>query len=72
MGEPLRQILNGRVRDEQLNIEDFAHLRQAQVILEDWRIEYNTYLPSTLGPERGLPRPARQTWTQQHQLKLPQ
>ena len=28
-----------------LNTEDFADLLEAQVVLEDWRTEYNTYRP---------------------------
>jgi len=68
---PFVESFNGRVRDELLNVEDFADLRQAQVIVEDWRIEYNTYRPhSALS---GLtPAQYAKTWTQQHQPKLPQ
>ena len=68
---PFVESFNGRVRDELLNVEDFADLRQAQIIVEDWRIEYNTYRPhSALG---GLtPAQFAKTWTQQHQPKLPQ
>jgi len=60
-----------RLRDELLNVEEFADLRQAQVIVEDWRIEYNTYRPhSALG---GLtPDQYAKTWAQQHQPTLPQ
>jgi hypothetical protein len=32
-----------------LNVEDFATLLEAQVVVEDWRSEYNTYCHSSLG-----------------------
>ena len=38
------------MRDDLLNVEEFGSLAEAQVITEDWRIEYNTYRPhSALG-----------------------
>jgi transposase InsO family protein len=47
---PFVESFNGRVRDELLNLEEFASLLEAQVIIEAWRIEYNTYRPhSSLG-----------------------
>lgn len=47
---PFVESFNGRLRDELLNIEEFACLTEAKVILEDWRIQYNTYRPhSALG-----------------------
>ena len=50
MGEPLRREPQGRVRDELLNIEEFGSLLEAQVLVEAWRVEYNTYRPhSSLG-----------------------
>ena len=42
---PYIESFNGRLRDECLNTEDFADLLEAQVVLEDWRTEYNTYRP---------------------------
>jgi putative transposase len=33
------------MRDELLAIEQFASLLEAQVLVGDWRTEYNTYLP---------------------------
>ncbi len=33
------------MRDEVLNTEEFATLLEAQILVEDWRIEYNTYRP---------------------------
>ena len=47
---PFVESFNGRIRDELLNVEEFATLLEAQVITEAWRIEYNTYRPhSSLG-----------------------
>ncbi len=47
---PFVESFNGRLRDELLNIEEFACLTEAKVIIEDWRIHYNTYRPhSALG-----------------------
>ncbi len=47
---PFIESFNGRVRDELLNIEEFAALVEAQVVVEAWRVEYNTYRPhSSLG-----------------------
>jgi len=47
---PFIESFNGRVRDELLNVEEFFTLTEAQVIIEDWRIEYNNYRPhSSLG-----------------------
>ena len=42
---PYVESFNGRVRDELLNLEDFGSLLEAQVVVEAWRIEYNTYRP---------------------------
>ena len=36
------ESFNGRVRDELLNIEEFGSLLEAEVVVEAWRIEYNT------------------------------
>ena len=47
---PKVESFNGRVRDELLNLEEFISLTLAQVVVEAWRIEYNTYRPhSALG-----------------------
>ena len=39
------ESFNDKMRDELLNLEDFATLLEAKVVIEDWRIEYNTYRP---------------------------
>ena len=47
---PFIESFNGRVRDELRNLEEFTSLTVAQVVVEAWRIEYNTYRPhSALG-----------------------
>jgi len=44
------ESFNGRLRDEFLNVQVFEILLEAQVLLEDWRIDYNTNRPhSSLG-----------------------
>lgn len=41
---------NGRLRDECLNVHQFASLAEAQAIIEAWRVDYNTRRPhSSLG-----------------------
>ena len=58
---PFVESFNGRARDELLNIEEFATLLEAQVVVEAWRIEYNTYRPhSSLG--RLTPAEFRAQW----------
>ena len=44
------ESFNGRFRDELLNTESFYTLREAQIIIEQWRCHYNTKRPhSALG-----------------------
>jgi putative transposase len=47
---PYVESFGGRLRDELLAVEAFSTLLEAQVLVEDWRIEYNTLRPhSALG-----------------------
>jgi len=47
---PYVESFGGRLRDELLAVEAFTTLLEAQVLVEDWRIEYNTIRPhSALG-----------------------
>ena len=47
---PYVESFGGRLRDELLAVEAFSSLLEAQVLVEDWRIEYNTVRPhSALG-----------------------
>ena len=44
------ESFNGKLRDELLNMEIFDTLDEAQVLIERWRVEYNTRRPhSSLG-----------------------
>jgi putative transposase len=47
---PWVESYGSRMRDELLTIEQFDSLLEAQVLVADWREEYNTYRPhSALG-----------------------
>ncbi len=47
---PFIESFHSRVRDELLDIEQFACLAEARVVIEDWREDYNTRRPhSSLG-----------------------
>jgi putative transposase len=66
---PFVESFNGRVRDELLNIEEFGSLAEAAVVVEGWRIEYNTYRPH--GSLGGLtPAEYAKQWSDQHQPAL--
>jgi putative transposase len=44
------ESFNGKLRDELLNAEVFNTLLEAQVLIEQWRVHYNTVRPhSSLG-----------------------
>ena len=44
------ESFSGRLRDELLAVEQFSSLLEAQVVIEDWPVEYNTQRPhSSLG-----------------------
>ena len=44
------ESFNGKLRDECLNGEIFYSLKEAQVVIEQWRVQYNTRRPhSSLG-----------------------
>jgi transposase InsO family protein len=50
------ESFNGKMRDEKLNGEIFYTLREAQIVLEMWRKEYNTIRPhSSLGQRPPTP-----------------
>lgn len=59
---PFVESFNGRARDELLNIEEFATVLEAQVVVEGWRTEYNTYRPQLL-PRRSHPAEYAKKWT---------
>jgi transposase InsO family protein len=57
------ESFNGKLRDELLNVEIFNSLREAQILIENWRRHYNTIRPhSAVGyrppaPEIVVPAP---------------
>jgi transposase InsO family protein len=54
------ESFNGKLRDECLNSEIFYSLREAQSVIEQWRIEYNTRRPhSALGYRPPAPKAVR-------------
>jgi putative transposase len=62
---PYVESFGGRLRDELLAVEAFSSLLEAQVLVEDWRIEYNTLRPhSALGYL--TPIGYTKTWTTGH------
>ncbi len=66
---PFVESCNGRIRDELFNVEEFATLLEAQVVVEAWRIEYNTYRPhSSLGDMTPVEYAA--SWTRINQPAL--
>jgi putative transposase len=62
---PYVESFGSRLRDELLAVEAFNTLLEAQVLVEDWRIEYNTVRPhSALGYL--TPTDYAKTWTTNH------
>ena len=50
------ESFNGKMRDELLNGEIFYTLKEAEILLEKWRKEYNTIrLHSALGYQPSVP-----------------
>ncbi|MDG1431119.1 MAG: transposase, partial [Paracoccaceae bacterium] len=50
------ESFNARFRDELLNAKLFYTLREAQILIEQWRIHYNTVTPlSALGYRPSAP-----------------
>jgi len=54
--EPGSPWENGKLRDECLNGEIFYSLKEAQIVIEKWRVEYNTKRPHSalLRSKRGI------------------
>ena len=54
------ESFNGKLRDECLNGEIFYSLKEAQIIIEQWRVFYNTVRPhSSLGYQPPAPMTVR-------------
>jgi putative transposase len=66
---PWVESYGSRIRDELLAIEQFDTLLQAQVLVADWRIQYNTYRPHSA---LGMLTPAHfaNQWRQTNQPQL--
>ncbi len=66
---PWVESYGSRVRDELLSIEQFDTLLEAQVLVADWREEYNTYRPHSA---LGMLTPAEfaSRWRVDRQLQL--
>ena len=63
------QSFNGKMRDELLNGEIFYTLKEARVLIEIWRKEYNTIRPhSSLGYRPPVPEAIMAPTTQFYQL----
>jgi len=60
------ESFNGRLRDELLNLWQFDSLREAQVIIEDWRIDYNTNRPHSAHGDL-TPTEFAHAWKLRHQ-----
>ena len=51
------ESFNGKLRDECLNGEIVYSLKEAQIVIENWHVEYNTKRPhSALGHRPPAPR----------------
>jgi putative transposase len=63
------ESFNGRLRDEFLNGQQFDSLLEAQVLLEDWRIDYNCNRPHSA---HGWLTPVEfvEDWLNRQQLQL--
>ncbi|WP_163791944.1 IS3 family transposase [Mycolicibacterium chitae] len=63
------ESFNGRLRDELLNSWRFDSLREARVIIEDWRIDYNTNRPHSAHGEL-TPTEFALQWATTHQPQV--
>ena len=65
LAEPYVESFGSRLRDELLAVEAFTSLLEAKVLVEGWRIEYNTLRPhSALGYL--TPTDYAKAWTATH------
>lgn len=59
------ESFNGKMRDELLDREIFYSLKEAEILVEQWRIEYNTIRPhSALGYRPPAPKAVIETTSQ--------
>ncbi|MBM3504426.1 MAG: transposase [Alphaproteobacteria bacterium] len=66
MGERLLRKLNGKLRDELLNGEIFCNLKEAKIVIEQWRRHYNEKRPHS---SHGYRPPAPVTFGKIHPLE---
>ena len=64
------ESFNGRLRDELLAIEEFGTLLEAQVVIEAWRVEYNTQRPHS-NLDWFSPAAYAERWREQQPARLP-
>jgi transposase InsO family protein len=65
------ESFNGKFRDELLNGEIFYTLKEAQVIIERWRQEYNTFRPhSALDYRPPAPETVQWPWPRDEEMLL--
>ncbi len=65
------ESFNGKLRDECLNGEIFYSLKEAQIVIEQWRVEYNTVRPhSALGYRPPAPA-ACSPWARPNPISQP-
>ena len=64
---PYVESFGSRVRDELLAIEQFSCLAEAQILIEDWREDYNQHRPHSA---LGMSSPARfaKAWRSRHEV----
>jgi putative transposase len=65
---PFIESYNARMRDELLAITEFCNLTEATVLIEDWRIGYNTERPHSSLSYR-TPLEFHRAWTEQHAVQ---
>ena len=66
LGERLLRKLNGKLRDELLNGEIFCNLKEAKIVIEQWRRHYNEKRPHS---SHGYRPPAPVTFGKIHSLE---
>lgn len=64
------ESFNGKLRNELLNGEIFDTLQEAQILIERWRVHYNTVRPhSSLGYRPPAPETTAPRWLNQSPLQ---